>query len=207
MMTQPVPDNWCVEDNWVIDDNKIRLYLENMYDNEYSYVSKNRSRYPECVQSVIKEYDYQPLQKLAKGCKLKIKELTEYDEFVMKQNAKKELMKNIEQKWQEHKLTNLIKRPTETIDRLYDLFYNRLQVKREEFKKICESTPVKLYKSYIPPSKRVAAAAEDPKMIPFRKEIETMEKELEELKKKVSQEDDEWEQNEKYNFAKAQQHI
>jgi hypothetical protein len=207
MMAQPVPDNWCVEDNWVIDDNKIRLYLENMYENEYSYVSKNRSRYPECVQSIIKEYDGQPLQKLAKGSKLKIKELTEYDEFVMNQNAKKQLMSNIDQKWQEYKTTHLLKRPTETIDRLYDIFYNRLQVKREEFKKLCESTPIKLYKSYVPPSKRVAAAAEDPKMIPFRKEIETMEKELEELKKKVSQEDDEWEQTEKYNFAREQQHM
>ena len=207
MMTQPIPDNWFVEDKWIIDDNKIRLYLENMYDNEYSYVSKNRSRYPECVQSIIKEYDVQPIQKLAKKSKLKIKELTEYDEFVMKLNAKKELMSNIDEKWQEYKTTELLKRPPGAIDKLYDTIFKRLEVKRDQFKTMCENTPIKLYKSYVPPSKRVAAAAEDPKMVPFRKEIETLERELEEIKKKVTQEDDEWEESAKYDFAISQKHL
>lgn len=198
----PVPDDWCMEDDkWVISDDKIRLYLENMYDHEYEHVSKNRTRYPQSVQAVIAEYDYRRAAPVETKLKIRIEDLTDYDLYVMKLKEKREKMAKVEKLWEEHKKTNSVERPPSYIDGLCDRVYTKLQTKREEFVVACEKTPIKLHKSYIPPSKRLAIAAEDPTLIPLRKEIENLENEFEDLKKKIEEEDAAWEQTAKYEFA------
>ena len=81
-MTALVPDSWYIEDKWIINDNKIRLYLDNMYEDEYKYVSLNRHKYDISVQNIIAEYD--PPIKLARNIKLKIKDIFPfYRQFII----------------------------------------------------------------------------------------------------------------------------
>jgi len=198
MIITPVPNDWYMEDNWVIDDDKIRLYLDHMYEDEYAYVSKNREMYPECVQSIVAEYDSLKVDKIAKNSKLRIRDLTDYDMYIADINAKKQMMATVDRLWNEYKNTHELERPLSYADGLCDRVYTKLQKKKEEFTDQCTKLSMK---TYVAPSKRMAVAAEDPKLIPLRKEIENLENEFEELKKKIIQEDNDWEQSAKYEFA------
>lgn len=198
MIITPVPNDWYMEDSWVIDDDKIRLYLDHMYEDEYAYVSKNREMYPECIQSIVAEYDSLKVDKIAKNSKLKIRDLTDYDMYIADINAKKQMMATVDRLWNEYKNTHELERPLSYTDGLCDRVYTKLQKKKEEFTVQCTKLSMK---TYVAPSKRMAVAAEDPKLIPIRKEIENLENEFEELKKKIIQEDNDWEQSAKYEFA------
>jgi hypothetical protein len=198
MNVTPVPNNWYVEDGWVIGDDKIRLYLDHMYDGEYAYVSKNRYMYPLCVQTIIAEYDSPNVTKIAKNIKLKIRALTDYDMYIADVNAKKQMVATVDRLWNEYKTTHELERPLSYADGRCDRVYKILQSKRDEFALKSMKLPMK---TYVTPSKKMAAAAEDPRLVPLRKEIVNLENEFEELKKKITQEDDEWEQSAKYEFA------
>jgi hypothetical protein len=198
-MSIPVPDTWYVENNWIIKDDKIRLYLDYMYDHEYDYVSKNRNKYPECVQEIIREYDAP--QKLARNSKLKIRALTDYDMYMRDLSIRRDMLKRHEDAWNKYKTENNIKRPNALVDIKSEVIRLKIERKKNEFVNMCSKVKVSQHKGYVPPGKRLQVASEDPKLAPFRKEIETLENEFEKLKHKIAQEDDEWEQSARYEFA------
>lgn len=132
---------------------------------------------------------------------LKIRDMTDYDMYIMDVKNKTDMIANADKLWEDYKTTNSLERPVGHVDKICDSVYMRLEAKRNKLEEECKKIPIKTYKSYVPPSKRLAVAAEDPKLIPLRNEIEILENEFEELKKKVLQEDADWEQSAKYEFA------
>jgi hypothetical protein len=132
---------------------------------------------------------------------MKIRDLTDYDMYIMDVTNKQSMMTKVDILWQNYKTSNCLERPESGTDqRLYSIAL-KLADKQAKFADECKKTPIKMHKSYIPPSKRLAVAAEDPKLVPLRKEIEFLENEFEELNKKAAQEDVDWEQSAKYEFA------
>lgn len=150
-----------------------------------------------CVPSLKKN----ALPVLNSKYEMKIRDMTDYDMYIMDVNNKNVMIANANKVWDEYKKKNELKRPYGHVDMIIDGMNSRLEYKRNKLEDECKKVPVKTYKSYVPPSKRLEVVASDPKLIPLRKEIEILENEFKELEKKVAQEDAEWEQSAKYEFA------
>ena len=139
----PVPDNWYIEDKWIINDTKIRLYLDNMYEDEYQYVSLNRHKYDVSVQNIIAEYD--PPVKLAKNIKLKIKHLTDFDMFMMKRQKEELYKEKMLAAWEKYKTDHDLQRPLSQIDEKCDEVYMKLQSEREKLEEVADASHLQVH--------------------------------------------------------------
>jgi hypothetical protein len=182
-----VPDNWYIEDKWIINDNKIRLYLDNMYEDEYKYVSLNRYKYDVSVQNIIAEYD--PPVKLAKNVKLKIKHLTDFDMFMMKRQKEELYKEKMLAAWEKYKLDNDLQRPLSQIDEKCDEVYMKLQSEREKL----EEVVAKKANKYTTPAKRNSALLTNKEYIAQKQKVDQVEVDFNNLVDKIKLEDVNWE--------------
>jgi len=196
-----VPDNWCVENGWVIDDNKIRLYLDYMYQQEYAYVSKNRQKYPECVQTIIAEYDIPQLVKIAKNSNLKIRDFTDYDMYIASEKEKNRMIEAIKPLWKDNKITYSLKRPRSCNDARYERVAEAMRVKREKVATEIASIAKTMPKRYGSMAKRTELAAAAPSVEALRNDIKLLENEFVKIMNSQIQEDYEWEQSTIYELA------
>lgn len=190
----PVPDNWYLENNWIIDDNKIRLYLDNMYEHEYKYVSANRHRYDMCVQNIIAEYD--PPVKLAKNVKLKFKELTEFDMFMMKRQKEELYKEKMLAAWEKYKIEHDLQRPLSQLDEKCDEVYMKLQSEREKL----EEVVAKKANKYTTPAKRNSALLTNKEYIAQKQKVDSVEADFNNLVDKIKLEDVNWEYTKRNEF-------
>lgn len=186
-MTALVPDNWYIEDKWIINDNKIRLYLDNMYEDEYKYVSLNRHKYDISVQNIIAEYD--PPIKLARNIKLKIKHLTDFDMFMMKRQKDELYKEKMLAAWEKYKIDNDLQRPLSQIDEKCDEVYMKLQSEREKL----EEVVAKKASKYTTPAKRNSALLTNKEYIAQKQKVDAVEADFNSLVDKIKLEDVNWE--------------
>jgi|LakMenEpi03Aug12_release.lakeMendotaPanAssembly.Ray.scaffolds.fasta_scaffold188595_2 hypothetical protein len=199
MTTTLVPDNWYMLDNWIIHDDVIRLYLENMTIAEYNYVSANRKRYDESVQSIIAEYD--PPIKMAINSKLKIREMTnrEFNQMEIDRRAKEN--KEIDEKWAAYKLQHNLERPMSQLDERCDDAYTMLLNAKGELQKELDKLPAK-QTSYVAPSRRNAAPLpEKTVIVNARSKLAECEATFKKLENEIINADKIWDENSKHVFA------
>ena len=186
-MTALVPDSWYIEDKWIINDNKIRLYLDNMYEDEYKYVSLNRHKYDISVQNIIAEYD--PPIKLARNIKLKIKHLTDFDMFMMKRQKDELYKEKMLAAWEKYKIDNDLQRPLSQIDEKCDEVYMKLQSEREKLEEVVAKKAGK----YTTPAKRNSALLTNKEYIAQKQKVDAVEADFNSLVDKIKLEDVNWE--------------
>ena len=186
-MTALVPDSWYIEDKWIINDNKIRLYLDNMYEDEYKYVSLNRHKYDISVQKIIAEYD--PPIKLARNIKLKIKHLTDFDMFMMKRQKDELYKEKMLAAWEKYKIDNDLQRPLSQIDEKCDEVYMKLQSEREKLEEVVAKKAGK----YTTPAKRNSALLTNKEYIAQKQKVDAVEADFNSLVDKIKLEDVNWE--------------
>jgi hypothetical protein len=194
-----VPDSWYMLDNWIIHDDVIRLYLENMTIAEYNYVSANRKRYDESVQSIIAEYD--PPIKMAINSKLKIREMTnrEFNQMEIDRRAKEN--KEIDEKWAAHKLQHNLERPMSHLDERCDDAYTMLLNAKGDLQNELDKLPAKST-SYVAPSRRNAAPLpEKTVIVNARSKYAECEANFKKLENEIINADKIWDENSKYVFA------
>lgn len=196
-----VPDNWCMEDGWVIDDDKIRLYLDYMHQHEYAYVSKNRRKYPECVQSIIAEYDIPQVIKIAKNSKLKIKDLSDYDMYVASEKEKARMIEAIAPLWNETRITYSLRRPRNYNDTRRTRIDEILRLKNEKLGNEIASLAKTMPKRYGSIAKRTELAIASPSLNSLRSEIKILENESLKICNQQIQDDYEWAQSSIYELA------
>lgn len=199
MSSIPVPDNWYMMDSWIIHDDVIRLYLENMTETEYNYVSANRRKYHESVQTIIAEYD-RPI-KMAINSKLKIREMTnrEFNQMELDRRAKEN--KEIDEKWAAHKLQHNLERPMSHLDERCDDAYTMLLSARDDLQKELDKLPAKST-SYVAPSRRNAAPLpEKTVIVNARSKLAECEANFKKLENEILNADKIWDENSKYVFA------
>ena len=201
MSSIPVPDNWCMEDGWVIDDDKIRLYLDYMYQHEYAYVSKNRRKYPECVQSIIAEYDIPQVIKIAKNSKLKIKDLSDYDMYVASEKEKARMIEAMIPLWNDNKVMYSLRRPRSSNDARATRVTETIRVKREKLSNEIAMIAKTMPKRYGSILKRTELAAAAPSVITLTSEIKLLENEFTKIVDYQLKEDHEWEQSAIHELA------
>jgi hypothetical protein len=201
MSSIPVPDNWCMEDGWVIDDDKIRLYLDYMHQHEYAYVSKNRRKYPECVQSIIAEYDIPQVIKIAKNSKLKIKDLSDYDMYVASEKEKARMIEAIAPLWNETRITYSLRRPRNYNDTRRTRIDEILRLKNEKLSNEIASLAKTMPKRYGSIAKRTELAIASPSLNGLRNEIKILENESLKICNQQIQDDYEWAQSSIYELA------
>lgn len=193
-MTALVPDNWYIEDKWIINDTKIRLYLDNMYEDEYQYVSLNRHKYDVSVQNIIAEYD--PPVKLAKNVKLKIKHLTDFDMFMMKRQKEELYKEKMLAAWEKYKTDHDLQRPLSQIDEKCDEVYMKLQSEREKL----EEVVAKKANRYTTPAKRNSALLTNKEYIAQKQKVDSVEADFNNLVDKIKIEDVNWEYTKRNEF-------
>lgn len=201
MSSIPVPDRWCMEDGWVIDDDKIRLYLDYMQQHEYAYVSKNRRKYPECVQSIIAEYDIPQVIKIAKNSKLKIKDLSDYDMYVASEKEKARMIEAIRPLWKDNKIMYSLQRPRSSNDSRCARVAEAIRVKREKMNNEITMLAKTMPKRYGSILKRTELAGAAPSVNTLRSEIKLLENEFTKIVDYQVKEDYEWEQSTIYELA------
>jgi len=199
MTTTLVPDNWYMLDNWIIHDDVIRLYLENMTTAEYNYVSANRKRYDESVQSIIAEYD--PPIKMATNSKLKIREMTNREFNQMEIDRRAKVNKEIDEKWAAYKLQHNLERPMSQLDERCDDAYTLMLSAKDELQKELDKLPPK-QASYVPPSRRNAAPLpEKTVIVNARSKLAECEANFKKLENEIINADKIWDENSKHVFA------
>jgi len=194
-----VPDNWYMLDNWIIHDDVIRLYLENMTTAEYNYVSANRKRYDESVQSIIAEYD--PPIKMATNSKLKIREMSnrEFNQMEIDRRAKEN--KEIDEKWAAYKLQHNLERPMSHLDERCDDAYTMMLNAKGDLQNELDKLPPK-QASYVPPSRRNAAPLpEKTVIVNARSKLAECEANFKKLENEIINADKIWDENSKHVFA------
>ena len=196
-----VPDSWCVEDGWVIDDDKIRLYLDYMHQHEYDYVSKNRQKYPECVQTIIAEYDIPQLVKIAKNSKLKIRDFTDYEMYTTSETEKTRMIEAVRPIWNENKITYSLRRPRSCNDARCERVSETMRVKREKVANEIASIAKMMPKRYGSMAKRTELAGAAPSVEALRTEVKLLENEFAKSVECQVQEDYAWEQSTIYELA------
>ena len=201
MSSIPVPDNWCLENGWVIDDDKIRLYLDYMHQHEFAYVSKNRRKYPECVQSIIAEYDIPQVIKIAKNGKLKIKDLTDYDMYIASETEKTRMIEAIRPHWKDNKIAYSLQRPRSSNDARCARVVEAMRLKREKMSNEIAMIAKTMPKRYGSMLKRTELAAAAPSVDALRTDIKILENEFAKIVDSQIQEDYEWEQSAIYELA------
>jgi hypothetical protein len=194
-----VPDNWYMLDNWIIHDDVIRLYLENMTTAEYNYVSANRKKYDESVQSIIAEYD--PPIKMATNSKLKIREMTNREFNQMEIDRRAKVNKEIDEKWAAYKLQHNLERPMSQLDERCDDAYTLMLSAKDELQKELDKLPPK-QASYVPPSRRNAAPLpEKTVIVNARSKLAECEANFKKLENEIINADKIWDENSKHVFA------
>ena len=195
-----VPDTWCLKDNWVIPDETIRLYLYYMTEQEYRYVSENRTKYPECVQSIIAEYDGIPLQKFNKS--LKVRDVSDYEMYNREKERKLKIIERARHEWiiYKHAHKNLT-RPMSFNDLLMQKVGNSIAKKNREIDETVVKITDSLKKKYGSVLKRNEVARNDPSLDPLRAEVTFLKNELSLLTSKWCQEENEWEESVIYEYA------
>ena len=201
MSSIPVPDNWCVEDGWVIDDDKIRLYLDYMNHNEYAYVSNNRQKYPEYVQSIIAECDIPRVVKIAKNSSLKVEDLTDYAMYIASEKEKTRMIEAIRPLWRDNMNTYSLRRPRSCNDVRCERLSDTVRVKREKLNAEIASIAKMMPKRYGSILKRTELATAAPSADALRTEIKLLENEFTTAVNQQRQEDHEWEQSTMYELA------
>lgn len=199
MSSIPVPDNWYMMDSWIIHDDVIRLYLENMTETEYNYVSANRRKYHESVQTIIAEYD-RPI-KMAINSKLKIREMTNREFNQMELDRRAKIAKEIDEKWAAYKAEHNLERPISHLDERCDDAYTMLLSARDDLQKELDKLPAK-QTSYVAPSRRNAAPLpEKTVIVNARSKLAECEATFKKLENEIINADKIWDENSKHVFA------
>ena len=172
-----------------------------MYQHEYDYVSKNRQKYPECVQSIIAEYDIPQLVKIAKNSKLKIRDFTDYDMYIASEKEKNRMIEVIRPLWKDNKTAYSLRRPRSCNDARCERVSETMRVKREKVSNEIASLAKTMPKRYGSMAKRTELASAAPSVNALRTELKLLENEFAKIVDCQLQEEYDWEQSAIYELG------
>ena len=133
-------------------------------------------------------YTFDPPKFAKKSCR----DMTDDDMFMMKQKQEEEIVRKVDEAWNEYKKKYGLTRPDGDVDTRYTELYEELQEKRKELETLKKNTP----KKYVPPSARGKEEA-NPEVSALEKKILKLENEIEDAKKDIELEEQIWENGRK----------
>lgn len=140
-----------------------------------------------------------PFQRCATNLSLKIKDLSDYDMFIMHENQKKEMILKVNAVWPNYK--ELYIRPESYNDRCINSARKNLIAKNEMLKNQTGRIANNLPRKYGSTNKRLEIASTDPSVVSISNEIKFIENEIRRFILNQEDEQNDWEQSQKYKLA------
>jgi hypothetical protein len=150
---------------------------------------KNLYSYSDRVQSVLL-YTFDP-PKFAEKATLKCRDISDTELYKMRKDQDDQIAKKVDEAWIQYKKQYGLSRPEGDLDALYTDLYEKLQQKKKDL----ETQKKKSTKTYVPPSMRGKVA--NPEVDLTEKIIQTLENEIEHVKKLIELDEQIWENGKK----------